>query len=63
MWNVVTVDGKNYYYDSTYSASISRDSSYYYYGLNQTNLIKYVAAFPDWYGKIETDELFEITKN
>ena len=63
MWNIVTVGGKNYYYDSTYAASISRDNSYYYYGLYQSNLIKYSAAFPEWYGKIETDELFEIINN
>ncbi len=59
MWNVVTVDGKNYYYDSTYAASISKDSPYYYDGLYQSKLNNYYAKNAEWYGKIETEDLFE----
>lgn len=63
MWNVVTVGGKNYYYDSTYAASINKNSKYYYYGLYQSNMNKYGSYFPEWYGTIEKDELFEVVKD
>lgn len=54
MWNVIKLDNKYYYYDSTYAASI-RDKNHpqYYGGLKQEEMNYYKADYPDWYPKIE----------
>ena len=54
MWNVIKLDNKYYYYDSTYAASI-RDKNHpqYYGGLKQEEMNYYKADNPDWYPKIE----------
>lgn len=54
MWNVIKLDNKYYYYDSTYAASI-RDKNHpqYYGGLKQEEMNYYKADHSDWYQKIE----------
>lgn len=54
MWNVIKLDNKYYYYDSTYAAGI-RDKNHpqYYDGLKQEEMNYYKADYPDWYPKIE----------
>ena len=54
MWNVIKLDNKYYYYDSTYAASI-RDKNHpqYYGGLKQEEMNYYKADHSDWYPKIE----------
>ena len=54
MWNVIKLDNKYYYYDSTYAASI-RDKNHpqYYGGLKQEEMNYYKANHSDWYPKIE----------
>ena len=58
MWNIIKYKGKYYYYDSTYPASIrNKDNMYYYDGLKQDKLSYYTQEHPDWYPKIENDNL------
>ena len=54
MWNIIKLDNKYYYYDSTYAASI-RDKNHpqYYGGLKQEEMNYYKADHSDWYPKIE----------
>lgn len=54
MWNVIKLDNKYYYYDSTYAASI-RDKNHpqYYGGLKQEEMNYYKADHSNWYPKIE----------
>lgn len=58
MWNIVEVDGKNYYYDSTVAACIKKDYSQYYDGLRQNRFSGYTEEY-DWYPRVESNNLFE----
>lgn len=54
MWNVVELDGKYYFYDSTVATSArDSDSSWYYDGLKQDYMSTYTVDFPEWYPEIE----------
>ena len=54
MWNVIKLDNKYYYYDSTYAASIrDKNNPQYYGGLKQEEMNYYKADHSDWYPKIE----------
>lgn len=56
MWNVVELDGKYYYYDSTVATSArNSEASWYYDGLKQEYMSTYTVDFPDWYPEIEKD--------
>ena len=56
MWNVVKVDGKYYYYDSTVAACRKKTSPGYYDGLKTEHFESYQVNYPEWYKdiKIET---------
>ncbi|MBR4177884.1 MAG: hypothetical protein IKR57_00880 [Bacilli bacterium] len=58
MWNIVEVDGKNYYYDSTVAACITEGHSAYYDGLKQSEFNNYKESY-DWFPKVETTNLYE----
>lgn len=65
MWNIVKVDDKYYYYDSTYAASIN-DKSHpsFYGGLTQEEMNYYTVDYPTWYPKVETTNgLMEVEEN
>lgn len=54
MWNVIKLDNKYYYYDSTYAACIKdKNHPQYYDELKQEEMNYYKADYPDWYPKIE----------
>lgn len=54
MWNVIKLDNKYYYYDSTYAACVKdKNHPQYYDGLKQEEMNYYKADYPDWYPKIE----------
>ena len=57
MWNIVELDGKYYYYDSTVAACMKKGSKHYYDGLRQVEFKEYVQERPEWYKdiKIETE--------
>jgi hypothetical protein len=56
MWNVVEVDGKYYFYDSTVATSAKDESaSWYYDGLKQEYMSTYTVDFPAWYPEIQKD--------
>ena len=56
MWNIIKYNGKYYYFDSTYPASIrNKNNKYYYDGLLQEKLNYYTQYHSDWYPKIETE--------
>ena len=55
MWNIIKYNGKYYYYDSTYAASIrDKKNPNYYDGLKQEELNDHRKYHTDWYPKIET---------
>ena len=56
MWNIVKVDGKYYYYDSTVAACRKKTSKGYYDGLIPEHFSSYQLNYPEWYKdiKIET---------
>ena len=56
MWNIVKYNGKFYYYDSTYAASI-RDKKHknYYDGLKQEKMNFYTVDYENWYPRIEKE--------
>lgn len=58
MWNIVKVNGKYYYYDSTVAACRKKSSKGYYDGLIQKEFEDYTLEHPDWYQgiKMETTE-------
>ncbi|MBQ8535364.1 MAG: hypothetical protein IJ463_06740 [Bacilli bacterium] len=65
MWNIIKLDGKYYYYDSTYAASIKeKDNKNYYGGLKQEEMNSYIPDKPHWYPIIEKENglLEEIDK-
>ena len=54
MWNIVKLDDKYYYFDSTWAASINDKSNpSYYNGLIQLELSDYSMDHPEWYPPIE----------
>lgn len=56
MWNVVELDGKYYFYDSTVATSAkSSETSWYYDGLKQEYMSSYTVDYPSWYPTIEKD--------
>ena len=56
MWNVIKYNGKYYYYDSTYAASIrDKTNKNYYDGLKQDKMNYYTIDYANWYPKIETE--------
>lgn len=64
MWNIVKLNDKYYYYDSTFAASIKEKSnSHYYGGLKQKEMNDYIADNPEWYPVIEKENgLIEVSK-
>ena len=58
MWNVIKYNGKYYYYDSTYAASIrDKTNKNYYDGLKQDKMNYYTIDYANWYPKIETENV------
>lgn len=58
MWNVIKYNGKYYYYDSTYAASIrDKTNKNYYDGLKQDKMNYYTIDYTNWYPKIETENV------
>ena len=53
MWNVVKVDGKYYYYDSTVAACRKKTSPGYYDGLKTEHFESYQVNYPEWYKDIK----------
>ena len=63
MWNIVKYEDKYYYFDSTIAVSIkNKKSDRYYNGLKQKEMDYYTVKFPEWYPKIESNNMFEIEK-
>ena len=59
MWNIIEVDGKYYYFDSTIAASLPKTDSRYYLGLDNEYLIKNNRNLhPDWSPELENGSLF-----
>ncbi len=58
MWNIVEVDGKAYYFDSTVAACIKPEYRQYYDGLRQSEFLNYQPNSPEKYPTLETTELF-----
>ena len=60
MWNIVKIDNKYYYYDSTFAASINdKENKRYYGGLTQEEMNYYIEDYP-WYPQVEkTNGLME----
>ena len=56
MWNIVKVDGKYYYYDSTVAVCRKKGSSGYNDGLNQEKFENYDEEMPEWYDKINIEK-------
>lgn len=57
MWNVVKLDDKYYFFDSTVSASArNKKTSWYYDGLKQDYMSTYTVDFPEWYPNISATE-------
>ncbi len=56
MWNIVEVDGKNYWYDATVASSYKSDSPYHYYGLQQSEFSSYVVSYEQLYPEITLEE-------
>lgn len=57
MWNIVYVDGKYYYYDSTVAACIPKGHSSYYDGLKQIKFSNYKTSY-DWFPQVIGEELY-----
>ena len=58
MWNIVKVDGKYYFFDSTIAASIHNENDENYYnGLIQLEMDSYQLAHPEWYPEKESNEI------
>lgn len=56
MWNVVELDGKYYFYDSTVATSArNEETSWYYDGLRQEFMSSYTVDYPEWYPEISSD--------
>ena len=59
MWNIVEVDGKYYFFDSTVAACIKETHYMYYDGLKQDKFESYVLSHPERYPELETSNLYE----
>ena len=60
MWNIVLYNGKYYFFDATVGVSYHNKSSYSYYnGLKQTYMNSYSMYYPEWYPKVESDNMFK----
>lgn len=57
MWNIIEINGKYYYYDSTVAACIPKNNSAYYDGLKQIKFSNYKASY-EWFPKTTSEELF-----
>lgn len=57
MWNVVKLNGKYYYFDSTVAACRKKGSQGYYDGLIQSTMNDYAVDHEDWYPEIETSDM------
>ena len=56
MWNVVKLNDKYYYYDSTTAASSGdMNDSWFYDGLKQSEMEDHIADYREWYPEIATD--------
>lgn len=63
MWDIVKIDGKYYYFDSTWAASINdKNDSRYYYGLNRFQMASYRLDHPEWYPEISEEEIPNLFK-
>lgn len=58
MWNIVEVNGKYYYFDSTVAACIKENHYMYYDGLKQDKFGGYTLSNKEWYPKLEQTNLF-----
>lgn len=58
MWNIVEVDGKYYYFDSTVASCISESDPAYYDGLKQDKFTNYTIRYKEWYPEVENSNLF-----
>ena len=56
MWNIVKVNDKYYYYDSTVAACRKKNTKGYYNGLIETEFNNYKQRHPDWYKDIKLEE-------
>lgn len=63
MWNVVKLNNKYYFFDSTVSASArNKKTSWYYDGLKQDYMSTYKVDFPEWYPEISsTEDLYAVS--
>ena len=58
MWNIVNVDGKYYYFDSTWAASRrNKNEEDYYNGLLQIEMNDYTLDHPEWYPDISYEAI------
>ena len=57
MWNIIEIDNKYYYYDSTVAACIPKNSSQYYDGLKQSKFSGYHLSY-NWFPIVMSDELY-----
>ena len=62
MWNIVKVNGKYYYYDSTVAACRKKTSKGYYDGLKQEEFSDYTVERPDWYKGFKIENKSGIVK-
>lgn len=62
MWNIVKVNGKYYYYDSTVAACRKKSSPGYYDGLKETKFDGYSQRYSNWYKDFKLEEKDGILK-
>ena len=61
MWNIVKYKDKFYFFDSTVAVSINEGyTDYHYEGLKQSFLNSYTISYPNWYPKVESENMFKI---
>lgn len=58
MWNMVKIDGKYYFYDSTVASSLGRESTSYYQGLSQAYVGSFSVKYKETYPKTSTEDFF-----
>ncbi len=59
MWNVIKLNDKYYFFDSTVASAIRKDGLGYYNGLNSSYLQGNKLKHPDFFPKISTDEYYK----
>ena len=58
MWNIVKIEDKYYFFDSTWAASRNnKDAEDYYFGLIPIEMDSYSLDHPDWYPEISYEPL------